>query len=74
MHDILIIITGGSLKMKVSRHRLDDEGRDPDNTHKYRHPAKDGKITGVTIDGTRYEANERSEIIIHYDVPDATAT
>lgn len=68
MPDDPIIVTGGSLRVKVKdRHRLNEEAA-REGHRVYRH-SQDGKITRVTIDGKDFPANENSVIIIHYDVP-----
>lgn len=64
MPDDPIIITGGSLKIKVKGKLNDNGGGD------YAYD-KDGTITGVEIDGTTYSAGKNSRITIHYNVPDA---
>ncbi|HVF49077.1 MAG TPA: hypothetical protein VNA19_03255 [Pyrinomonadaceae bacterium] len=63
MPDDPIIITGGSLKIKVKGNLKDNGGGDYDYD-------RDGTITGVEIDGQTYSASKNSRITIHYDVPD----
>ncbi len=65
MPDEPVIIKGGSLNITIKA-----KGGDVIHTH----PATNGKLTSVDIDGMSYPLTENSEIIIHYEVSDATPT
>ncbi len=61
MPDEPVIIKGGSLIITI-------KGKGGDVIHT--HPATNGKLTSVDIDGMSYPLTENSEIIIHYEVPE----
>jgi len=57
-----ITIKGGSLKIRYKRGDFNNAG--DEDTH--RDP--NARISRITIDGTEYPSNERSEVVIYYDV------
>ena len=67
MPDEPISIKGGSLHIECSKKLKESNGTD--GKHNYDHPDS-GTITGVDIDDTFYPAHEKSEIVIHYEVPE----
>lgn len=70
MPDDPIIITGGSLRIKVTRNSLREVSRDPDGTTYYEHPATSGKVKSVKINnGQHQQIPENSSIEISFDVP-----
>jgi len=71
MADDPVIVTGGSLKLKA-KGSIKGEGKDGEhNLFRYENrDGKDGKLSGITINNARYNWDGKSEIFIHYEVPD----
>lgn len=69
MSDQPVIITGGSLRITVTKNSLRLIGTDADGTTHYEHPATGGKIKGLKI-GTKDETvPEDITVEIKFEVP-----